>query len=183
MPFTLLLDEATLNYERDEVIRKSWARTEPMKQLIHNGILIPKYEWKRLHISVKGKRILLTPKQEEMAVAWVKKMGDFCSALGINKALGPEDFDFSEIIDYIEKERSWKESLTKEEKRRLREERKAVREANKEKYGYAIVDGVRMEISNYTAEPSCIFMGRGKHPKRDQMLCGSHVGGTNSQER
>ena len=181
MPFTLLLDEATLNYERDEVIRKSWARTEPMKQLIHNGILIPKYEWKRLHISVKGKRILLTPKQEEMAVAWVKKMGteyvndkvfvrnffkDFCSALGINKALDPEDFDFSEIIDYIEKERAWKESLTKEEKRRLREERKAVREANKEKYGYAIVDGVRMEISNYTVEPSCIFMGRGKHPKR-----------------
>jgi len=152
-----------------------------MKQLIHNGILIPRYEWKRLHISVKGKRIALTPKQEEMAVAWVKKLGteyvkdkvfvrnffeDFCRALGINDKLGPEDFDFSEIINYVEKERAWKESLTKEERKRLREERKAVREANKEKYGYAIVDGVRMEISNYIAEPSCIFMGRGKHPKR-----------------
>jgi len=152
-----------------------------MKQLIHNGILIPKYEWKRLHISVKGKRILLTPKQEEMAVAWVRKMGteyvkdkvfvrnffeDFCRALGTDETLGPEDFDFSEIIDYMEREKAWKESLTKEERKRLREERKAVREANKERYGYAIVDGVKMEISNYIAEPSCIFMGRGKHPKR-----------------
>jgi len=152
-----------------------------MKQLIHNGVLIPKYEWKRLCITVKGKRIPLTAKQEEMAVAWVKKMGteyvkdkvfvrnffkDFCKALGIHEKLGPEDFDFSEIIEYIEKEKAWKESLTKEERKRLREERKALREANKEKYGYAIVDGVRMEISNYIAEPSCIFMGRGRHPKR-----------------
>jgi len=152
-----------------------------MKQLIHNGILVPKYEWKGLCISIKGKRVPLTSKQEEMAVAWVKKMGteyvkdkvfvrnffkDFCKALGIDEKLRPEDFDFSEIIEYVEKEKAWKESLTKEEKKRLREERKAIREANKEKYGYAIVDGVRMEISNYIAEPSCIFMGRGKHPKR-----------------
>jgi len=152
-----------------------------MRQLIHNGVLIPKYEWKRLCIVVKGKRLRLDPKQEEMAVAWVRKLGteyvkdkvfvrnffeDFCKALGINENLSPEDFDFSEIIEYIEKERARKENLTKEEKRRLREERKAIREANKEKYGYAIVDGVKMEISNYVAEPSCIFMGRGKHPKR-----------------
>ncbi|RJS94227.1 DNA topoisomerase I [Candidatus Bathyarchaeota archaeon] len=152
-----------------------------MKQLIHNGVLIPRYEWKKLCISVRGKRIQLTPKQEEMAVAWVKKLGteyikdkvfvrnffdDFCRALGIKEKLGPKDFDFSEIIEYVEKERAWRESLTKEERKRLREERKAARESNKEKYGYAIVDGVRMEISNYIVEPSCIFIGRGKHPKR-----------------
>jgi len=152
-----------------------------MKQLIHNGILIPKYEWKRLCISVKGKKIALTAKQEEMAVAWVRKTGteyvkdkvfvrnffkDFCKALGIDEKLSPEDFDFSEIINYTEKEKAWKESLTKEERKRLREERRAAREADKEKYGYAIVDGVRMEISNYIAEPSCIFIGRGRHPKR-----------------
>ncbi|KYH42749.1 MAG: 2-alkenal reductase [Candidatus Bathyarchaeota archaeon B63] len=152
-----------------------------MRQLIHNGVLVPKYEWKGLSISVKGRRVQLTPKQEEMAVAWVKKMGtehaedrvfirnffrDFCVALGIDGKADPGDFDFSEVIDYVEREKAWKESLTKEEKRRMREERRAVREANKEKYGYAIVDGVRMEISNYIAEPSCIFIGRGKHPKR-----------------
>jgi len=160
---------------------KSWMRTGLMKQLIHNGILIPKYEWKKLFILVKGKRVQLTPKQEEMAVAWVRKMEteyakdavfvrnffeDFCNALGIKEKLRPKDFDFSEIINYLEKEKARRESLTKEERKRLREKRKAVREANKEKYGYAIVDGLRMEISNYIAEPSCIFMGRGKHPKR-----------------
>ena len=110
-----------------------------MKQLIHNGILIPKYEWKRLCISVKGKKIALTAKQEEMAVAWVRKTGteyvkdkvfvrnffkDFCKALGIDEKLSPEDFDFSEIINYMEKEKAWKESLTKEERKRLREERR-----------------------------------------------------------
>jgi len=152
-----------------------------MKQLIHNGVLIPKYEWKGLCISVKGKRIHLTPKQEEMAIAWVKKMGteyvndkvfirnffeDFRKALRISEKLKPEDFDFSEIIEYVEKEKRWKESLTREEKKRLREERRALREDNKKKYGYAIVDGVRVEVSNYTVEPSCIFIGRGKHPKR-----------------
>ena len=152
-----------------------------MKQLIHNGVLVPKYEWKGLCISVRGKKIRLTPKQEEMAIAWVKKMGteyvkdkvfvrnffeDFCRALGIREKLKPEDFDFSEVIEFVEKEKRWKENLTREEKKRLRERRKALREANKEKYGYAIVDGVRMEVSNYTVEPSCIFIGRGKHPKR-----------------
>ena len=35
-----------------------------------------------------------------------------------------------------------------------------------ERYGYAWVDGMRVEVANYAAEPSCIFMGRGKHPLR-----------------
>jgi DNA topoisomerase-1 len=48
----------------------------------------------------------------------------------------------------------------------LAQKRKSVRETNKEKYGYAWLDGERVEISNYVAEPSSIFMGRGKHPMR-----------------
>jgi DNA topoisomerase-1 len=152
-----------------------------MKRLIHNGVLIPKYEWKRLRISIKGVEVELTPKQEEMAVAWVKKLGtdyvedkvfvrnffrDFRKALNIKEKLGPEDFDLSMIKEHVEKEKASKLSLSKEEKKQLREQRKDLREANKEKYGYAIVDSIRTEISNYTAEPSCIFMGRGRHPLR-----------------
>ncbi|MEM2111751.1 MAG: DNA topoisomerase I, partial [Candidatus Bathyarchaeia archaeon] len=154
-----------------------------MKQLIHNGVLVPKYEWKKLHISVKGVDRELTAEQEEMAVAWVKKLGteyvedkvfvknffrDFCKSLNIEENLNPEDFDFSKIQDYIEREKALKLSLSKEEKKRIAAQRKALREVNKEKYGYAIVDGVRTEISNYVAEPSCIFMGRGAHPRRGQ---------------
>ncbi|MEM2888608.1 MAG: DNA topoisomerase I [Candidatus Bathyarchaeia archaeon] len=152
-----------------------------MQHLSHNGIVVPKYEWKKLSIKIRGKEVQLTPHQEEMAVAWVKKLGteyvndkvfvnnffsDFCEALGLNEKLEPTDFDFSAIINYLEKEKAAKLSLSKDEKKKLAEERKKLKEAIKEKFGYAIVDGVKTEINNYVAEPSCIFMGRGRHPKR-----------------
>lgn len=152
-----------------------------MKQLIHNGILVPKYEPKGFRIDVKGEPIALTSEQEEMAVAWVKKLEtdyvkdpvfvnnffeDFRKALGIKENLPPEAFDFKEIIDYMQKEKAKKERLSKEEKKWLAEERKKIREANKEKYGYTVIDGAKVEIASYMAEPSCIFMGRGKHPLR-----------------
>src|SRR3990170_5388200 len=92
-----------------------------MKYFSHSGVLIPKpYETKGFHIKIKGEEIALTPHQEEMAVAWVKKLGtdyvndpvfrknfftDFFDALGMkDKPLEPEDFDFSEIKKYVEEE-------------------------------------------------------------------------------
>ena len=158
-----------------------------MKHLIHNGILVPKYEWKGFHILVKGKKINLTPEQEEMAVAWVKKLGtpyvedqvfvrnffkDFGKALDIDGSLLLEDCDLSVIEEYVQRERELKRNLSREEKRKLAEQRKMVREANKERHGYAIVDGSRVEIANYVAEPSSIFMGRGKHPLRGRWKTG-----------
>jgi len=150
-----------------------------MKQLSHNGILIPKYEPKGFSIAFKGKKINLTTEQEEMAIAWVKKLDtdyakdkvfvrnffdDFCKALGMKGSV--EDFDFSEIKELVDKERESKLAMSSEEKKKLALERKAIREANKEKYGFAIIDGERVELGNYMAEPSGIFMGRGKHPLR-----------------
>jgi len=154
-----------------------------MKYLSHSGVLVPKpYEAKGFHIKIKGETIALTPHQEEMAVAWVKKLGteyaddpvfrknffhDFSDALGRDpKSISPEDFDFSEIVRHVERERLVKANLSKEEKKRQAQERKAIREANKEKYGYAIADGIRTEVGNYTVEPPSIFMGRGQHPLR-----------------
>ncbi|MBE0512565.1 DNA topoisomerase I [Candidatus Bathyarchaeota archaeon] len=151
-----------------------------MKQLHHNGVLVPpRYEGKGLTIKVRAKRIKLTPEQEEMALAWAKKMGtpyvedpvfaknfhrDFSKKLGIN--VKPGDVDYSEVLSFVEKERDWKANLSKETKRQLAAQRKAQREANKERYGYAWVDGVQMDVANYAVEPSSIFMGRGKHPLR-----------------
>ena len=154
-----------------------------MKYLSHSGVLIPKrYEAKGFRIEIEGQTIALTPHQEEMAVAWVKKLAtdyvkdpvfvknffhDFLDALGMSdKPLAPEDFDFSEIINAVEKEKLIKANLSKEEKKRQAQERKAIREANKEKYGYAIIDGIKTEVGNYTVEPPSIFMGRGEHPMR-----------------
>jgi DNA topoisomerase-1 len=140
-------------------------------------------EYKPIGFSIKfkGRVIKLNPKQEEMAVSWVKKLGtpyvedrvfaknffkDFKKVLGIKEKVTAGDFDFSEIIKYVESEREKKANMPKEEKKKLAAERKVKREANKEKYGYAMVDGEKIEIANYTAEPSSIFMGRGKHPLR-----------------
>jgi DNA topoisomerase-1 len=151
-----------------------------MKQLHHNGVLVPpRYEGKGLTIKVREKKIKLTPEQEEMALAWAKKIGtpyvedpvfaknfhrDFSNKLGIN--VKPGDVDYSEVLSFVEKERDWKANLSKETKRQLAAQRKADREANKERYGYAWVDGVQMDAANYAVEPSSIFMGRGKHPLR-----------------
>ncbi|KYH36803.1 MAG: hypothetical protein AYL28_005830, partial [Candidatus Bathyarchaeota archaeon B23] len=141
-----------------------------MRSLRHNGVLVPpRYEGRGLTIGVRGETIRLTPEQEEMAVAWAKKMGtpyvedpvfaenfhrDFSVKLGME--VKPGDVDFSEVIRHVEEERRWREGLTREERRRLAEERRRLRERNKERYGYAWVDGERVEVANYTVEPSCI---------------------------
>jgi DNA topoisomerase-1 len=151
-----------------------------METLHHNGVLVPpRYEGKGLKIKVNGEEVRLMAEQEEMAVAWAKKVGtpyvedrvfaknfhkDFSEKLGTE--VKPGDVDYSEIVALVEKEREYKNNLPKEEKKRLAAERKAVREANKEKYGYAWVDGEKTELANYVVEPTSIFMGRGKHPLR-----------------
>ncbi len=76
------------------------------------------------------------------------------------------DIDFSQIVNFVEVDKAAKLALTKEEKKKQAEERKVKRLALKEKYGYAEVDGQRLEIANWTAEPSCLFAGRGDHPQR-----------------
>jgi len=82
------------------------------------------------------------------------------------KPISPVEIDFSEISRYLEQEKLKKLNMTKQEKKKLAAERKARREDLKEKYGYAVVDGKKIEIANWTAEPSCLFTGRGNHPRR-----------------
>jgi DNA topoisomerase-1 len=151
-----------------------------MKHLHHNGVLVPpQIEGKGLTIKVNEEKIRLTREQEEMALAWAQKMGtpyvkdhifaknfqrDFSKKLGIKVKL--DDIDFSNVVSFVQKERERKANLSKEERRQLKAQRKALSEANKERYGYAQVDEARVEVANYAVEPSCIFMGRGKHPLR-----------------
>lgn len=76
------------------------------------------------------------------------------------------EIGFDQVKRFIEEEKSQKEALTKEDKKKLAEDRKVIRLANKEKYGYAEVDGQKLEVANWTSEPSCLFAGRGDHPQR-----------------
>jgi DNA topoisomerase-1 len=153
-----------------------------MKHLVHKGLLIPqRYVGHGLDIRIEERLHELTPEQEEMAVAWVKKLeteyvkdpaftknffSDFSAKLGFEKPLDPKKVDFSEVLQFVERERERKATMSREDKKRAMEDRKALREANKQLYGCAVVDDIAVEIGNYIAEPSSIFMGRGKHPKR-----------------
>ncbi len=152
-----------------------------IEKLRHNGVMVPVYEPQGFSIRLAGRDIKLTPEQEEMAVAWAKKLGtdyakdpvfaknfgdDFSKALGLSSPAKIDDFDFSSIVKWVEAERTRREGMSREAKKRLAEARKAVREENKLKYGCAEVNGQVIEIGNYTVEPPSIFMGRGTHPMR-----------------
>jgi len=153
-----------------------------LEQLVHNGILITEVPIPaHLELTIRGQRRELSPRQIEMATAWARKHGtpyvedavfvrnfmhDFSTALGIDPPLSAEEVDFDPAVAIVLAERTAREQMTREERKALAAERKAKREALKEKYGHAAVNGERVEIANYIAEPSCIFMGRGKHPLR-----------------
>ena len=160
-----------------------------LNQLIHNGILVPELpRYLELSLVIRGQERKLTPLQEEMAIAWAKKIGteyvqdsgfiknfmrDFSTALGIHPLLSAEEVDFGPALSVVQAERAAKEAITPEERKALAAARKAERERLKEEYGHAIVDGERVELGNYIAEPSGIFMGRGKHPLRGKWKRGA----------
>ncbi len=160
-----------------------------MKSLKHNGIYVPIYDHKGFSINIEGRKIPLSPKSEQMAIAWIRKtwsittppdeifeknfMEEFSEQLKLenpslnvlkNKEL--PKIDFSEVSSYLLGEKQKKERMSKERKKKLAAERKATRLERKEKYGYAMVNGKKLEIANWTAEPSCLFAGRGDHPRR-----------------
>lgn len=157
-----------------------------MEQLVHNGIRIIELPPPTgMVLTIRGAEYELDAQQEQMAMAFVAKrhlgywedqvfvrnfLKDFSKALGIRPVLKPAEIDletlFQEGIARREHEQQRKEVMTKEERKALATQRKEIREALREQYGCATIDGDRVEISNWTAEPSCIFMGRGKHPLR-----------------
>jgi DNA topoisomerase I len=92
----------------------------------------------------------------------------FCSKYlaNVDNQLLNQEIDFSQVKTFIIQEKAAKEALTKEVKKQLAEERKVKRLEFKEKFGYADVDWQRLEVANWTSEPSCLFAGRGDHPQR-----------------
>jgi DNA topoisomerase-1 len=77
-----------------------------------------------------------------------------------------QEVDFSQVAAYVEGEKAKKANLTSEDKKKLAADRKVIREQLKAKFAVAEVDGQKLEIANWTAEPSCLFAGRGDHPQR-----------------
>jgi DNA topoisomerase I len=153
------------------------------KTLQHNGVVFPDpYVPDGLSVKVKGTPVALSPLGEEMAYSLAKKkdtpyiqdpvfrsnfMSDFVKHLpGGSGRTRFEDVDFAELYAKVDEEKRIRESMGKEAKKALAGDRKRKREALKEKYGYATIDGKRVEFANYLVEPPGLFMGRGQHPLR-----------------
>ncbi len=153
------------------------------KTLQHNGILFPAaYEAQGIKIKIKGDTVNLDLNQEEMVYQWAKKKdtpyaqdkvfqknftADFAKTLDSKfKKISYTDIDFSNAYKIVDKEKDLKEMMSKEEKKSLAVKRKELREKLKEKFGIAIMDGEKVEVGNYMAEPPGIFIGRGEHPLR-----------------
>ena len=153
------------------------------KTLQHNGILFPPaYEAQGIKIKIKGDSVNLDLNQEEMVYQWAKKKdtpyaqdkvfqknftADFAKTLDSKfKKISYTGIDFSNAYKIVDKEKDLKEMMSKEEKKSLAVKRKELREKLKEKFGIAIMDGEKVEVGNYMAEPPGIFIGRGEHPLR-----------------
>ncbi|MDA4130607.1 MAG: DNA topoisomerase I [Thaumarchaeota archaeon] len=157
---------------------------EPAKQsknqwttLSHFGVSFPedyKSDPRTNTLKIKGESIAMNPAQEEMAVAWAKKIGTPYVDDPVFQANFLSDFlklflhkyadaKISDVVFPILPE---KVELTKEEKKAQAAKRKVKRLELKEKFGYAMVDGVKTEIANWVVEPPGLFMGRGQHPMR-----------------
>ena len=147
----------------------------------HNGVAFPpEYEPRGLALKIKNQLVRLEPLQEEMLMAWAKKIGtpyvddpvfqeNFLSSLrekwnDLFDGVTIGDIDFSELFELAQREKL--ANLPEEERKRVSAERKALREDLKEKFGHARVDDHQVEIGAYLIEPPGIFMGRGAHPLR-----------------
>ena len=100
------------------------------KKFRHNGVAFPKpYEVKRVLLKIKGKKIEMNSETEEMAHAWVKKIGtpyvedpvfisnflkDFTKKIMYkNEVENINEIDFSSFNKILERERKDKENNLK----------------------------------------------------------------------
>lgn len=171
-----------------------------LKTLIHNGIYIPSYNWIGLSIKFKDKWFPLSPLAEQLAIQFVRKFDTpyikdqrfvFNFLIDLLDEIDPcppdkdratpelKDFDFSDIEEYLDRVKTLTETMNKEEKKLATKLKKDLREKLKEKYGYALVNGTKIPIMNWSAEPNSIYLSKGTNilrghwkigPKREEII-------------
>ncbi|OIW20459.1 hypothetical protein TanjilG_11859 [Lupinus angustifolius] len=150
--------------------------------LVHNGVIFPPpYQPHGVKMLYKGKPVVLTPEQEEVATMFAVMRDtdymlkdkfkenfwtDWRKLLGKNHVIqNLNDCDFTPIYDWCQSEKEKKKQMSSEEKKALKEERAKL----EEKYMWAIVDGVKEKVGNFRVEPPGLFRGRGEHPKMGKL--------------
>lgn len=167
------------------------ATSNKWTDLEHNGVAFPpEYVQRGINIKILGEIFFLNREQEELIYAWAKKKETHyvkdpvfqANFLSDFKKLLPERFtsvsnideiDMTEAFSLVDKELEIKEnekirikSLTRDERRRISQEKKLEKEKLKAIYGQAKIDGIEVDVANWLVEPPGIFMGRGLHPLR-----------------
>lgn len=167
------------------------ATSNKWTDLEHNGVAFPpEYVQRGINIKILGEIFFLNREQEELIYAWAKKKETHyvkdpvfqANFLSDFKKLLPERFtsvsnideiDMTEAFSLVDKELKIKEnekirikSLTRDERRRISQEKKLEKEKLKAIYGQAKIDGIEVDVANWLVEPPGIFMGRGLHPLR-----------------
>ncbi|KAJ3222208.1 DNA topoisomerase 1 [Clydaea vesicula] len=71
-----------------------------------------------------------------------------------------EKCDFTPIYDYLQVEKEKKKLLTKEDKKKIKDEKASI----DLKYGWCLLNGRKEKVGNYRIEPPGLFRGRGMHP-------------------
>jgi DNA topoisomerase-1 len=167
------------------------ATSNKWTDLEHNGVAFPpEYVQRGINIKILGEIFFLNREQEEIIYAWAKKKDTHyvkdpvfqANFLSDFKKLLPERFmsvrnideiGMTEAFSLVDKELKIKEnekirikSLTRDERRRISQEKKIEKEKLKAIYGKAKIDGIEVDVANWLVEPPGIFMGRGLHPLR-----------------
>jgi DNA topoisomerase-1 len=151
--------------------------------LSHNGPLFPpEYEHKNFDIKIGEHWVKLSKEAEEVLFWWTQKhnteyvkdevfknnfWNDFKTLLPSHylSYSFPDNWNYTSILEYIDKEKRNKIKITKEDKNKEKQEKEKI----KEQYGYAIIDGQKIELLNYVIIPPGLFMGRGDHPMRGKL--------------
>jgi DNA topoisomerase I len=147
--------------------KKKW------QTLSHNGVLFPPpYEKHNVPVIYQNQQIILDKDAEESATLYAKYLeseyiknkvfnknfwADWRKILGKNHVIQSfDDVNFRPIYDYL---------LQQKEEKKLNPVDKLLKEADEEKYKFAIVDGKEQPVGNFRIEPPGLFIGRGCNPK------------------
>lgn len=164
--------------------------------LQHSGVLFPpEYEPLPPNIKLKydGKPLDLPPESEEVAGFFAAMLEtehasdavfrenffrDFLGVLAefpprnkvkIDPVNGMDRLDFTDMHQYFEIEKEKRKAMTKEEKKKLKEEKDAMEKP----YKTCFIDGREEIVGNFRLEPPGLFRGRGQHPKKGKLKVGA----------
>jgi len=177
-------------HEDDDTV--SYSKSDDSKSKIkwhtldHNGVVFaPKYCPHGIRMKYDGKELELTTDQEEIATMfavmietdWAQKekfrknfMKEFTKILRdksqqrqFPEVKDLDKCDFRAIYDWYQQKRE--DEKIKKKDPEYKKKIKIEKEDYDNKYGYALVDGIREKVGNYKVEPPGLFRGRGEHPK------------------